>query len=182
MKRDGLVILLAVALTALVVRTWFPRRVETVRPIPHIVTRVDTVRAVPPWFADSQRIWRRRRHTTDTLTLTTTVTLVDTVTIRVPVNAPPAERPNRWAIQSYHAGARFGDTAVVESFSIRTGQLGISRTFVPGILTALEWDSLPQPRFTFVPFPAPKGPGLWYTLKVGAIGFGSCSLLNLVMP
>lgn len=182
MKRDLLLVALVAGLTALVVRTWWPKTIHNVSLVPTIVTQHDTVKVVPKWFQDSVKIWSKRRHTTDTLTLTTNVTVIDTLVVVVPVNQPPEQRPNLWPIISYHGGSQFGDTAVVTTFSLRQGQLGISRTFIPGILTALEQDSLPNPRFTFAPFPKPKGPGLWHTLKVATLGYGACSLVNLLRP
>jgi hypothetical protein len=182
MKRDLTLVLMVAVVTALAVRTWLPRRIPSPPQVPHIITRTDTVRALPSWFQDSVKVWSKRRHTTDTVTLTTNVLVVDTLVVRVPVNLPPEQRPNRWPIQSYHGGARFGDTAVVESYNLRSGQLAISRTFIPGILTALEWDSLPNPKFTFTPFLPPKKPSLWVTLKTAAIGYGVCSVVNVIRP
>jgi hypothetical protein len=108
--------------------------------------------------------------------------VIDTLVVVVPVNQPPTERPNLWPVSQIRAGTRFGDTVVSHTFSLRSGQVGIARTFQPGMLTAVEWDSVAAPRLTFVPFPKPKAPGLWYTLKVGAIGYGACSLVNLLRP
>ena len=182
MGRDLKLVLLVAGVTALAVRMWWPRTIHNREVVPTIVTRHDTVKIVPQWFKDSVKVWSKRRHTTDTLILTTTVTLIDTVTVRVPVNLPPEERPNLWPITLVRAGTRFGDTVVSQTFSLQSGQLGIARTFQPGMLTAVEWDSVAAPKFTFAPFPKPKGPGLWHNLKVGALGYGACSVVNLLKP
>lgn len=174
MKNLTLVIV-TFALAFLIVRQWFPRTiVET--SVPHIVTKYDTVTTLPRWFQDSLRIWKSRKPTTDTVNLVVTQTVVDTE--YVPVNNPPEERPNVWPVLSYHGGDSFGDTAAVSTFDLRSGRLGLSKVFIPGILTDIEADSNATPKLTFAPFPKQKGPTLFQSLKLIGIGFGSCMVYN----
>lgn len=177
MKRDLLLIAIITLVVFFTTREFFPKVVEK-QAVPVIRTVYDTVPTLPEWYADSLPLWKKRKHTTDTLEVVIRETVVDTQYI--PVNAPPDERPNLWPVLSYRGGSRFGDTAVVSSFDVRTGRLGVSTVFIPGILTSIEADSNASPKFTFAPFPELKKPSLFYKLKMVAIGFGACSAINMV--
>ena len=178
MKKD-LVLAVTVAVTMFfVTREFFPRHIKETNVIPHIVTQYDTVERLPRWYADSVRQWKRRKATTDTVTLYVSSTVVDTQ--YYPVEAPVADRPPLWPVLSYHGTASFGDTATVTSLDMRTGRLDISRPVIPGIHTDIEVGKDPEPKLTFAPFPKQKGPSLLYKLKMIGIGFGSCSIYNTV--
>ena len=169
-------VLLAVTIvtTALAVRTLWPK-VVTEKSVPQIVTEYDTVDALPKWYEDSVRIWKRRKATTDTIELYYTNTVVDTQYI--PVNSPPENRPELWPVLSYHGSAKFGDTAVVSTYSVRNGNLGVSKAFVPGILTDIEAHANSRPKLTYAPFPKGEKHGFWHNPKVFGIGFGSCAAI-----
>lgn len=146
--------------------------------IPTIITKHDTVRTVR-----LDTLWKTKtKHTTDTVNLVITKTLVDTQVINV--NAPPEERRNVWPVLAYHGGTKFGDTATITTFSLRSGRVGISKVFIPGILTAIdvqEGDTASVPKLSFEPFAAEKKPSLLYRLKYVGIGAGSLSLLVILL-
>lgn len=177
MKTLWLVILTAV-LAIVLYREFVPPKVIVKPGIPQIVTKHDTTETLPSWFEDSIKIWKKRPASTDTFTLVITNTVVDTEF--VPVNAPPEQRPNLWPVLEYHGPARAGDTAVVSTFSVRNGNLAISKVYTPGILVGIEADSTTVPRLTFAPFPEPKKPSLFYKLKMIGVGYGACSIVNSV--
>lgn len=173
------VLMLVVAVTtALAVRTLWPKTV-TVKSIPQIVTRYDTVPSVPEWYKDSVKYWKKRKYTTDTVNLEFTNTVVDTQYI--PVNAPPEDRPDVWPLLSYHGGSKWGDTAVVSTYSLRSGNMAIAKVFVPGILVDIDAyrpDST-TPRLNYAPFPKGEKHGFWHNPKIFSIGFGSCAAIGL---
>jgi hypothetical protein len=158
--------------TGFAVRTWLPRTVKLEHTVPKIVTVYDTVPTLPVWYKDSLRHWKERKSTTDTVSLYFTTTLVDTQF--VPVNAPPENRPDVWPLLDYHGGSKFGDTAVVSTYSLRTGNMAIRKVFVPGILTGIDayHEGDPAPRLNFAPFPKCPGPSFLYSLKMMGIGGG----------
>lgn len=178
-KPIAVLMLVVIATTALAVRTLWPKTV-TVKSVPRIVTVYDTVNTVPGWYADSVRYWKKRKYTTDTLNLYFTNTVVDTQ--YVPVNSPPEDRPDVWPLLSYHGGSKFGDTAVVSTYSLRSGNLAITKVFVPGILTDIDtWreDTTAAPRLNFAPFPPGEKHGFWHNPAVFGIGFGSCAAIGI---
>lgn len=151
--------------------------------IPTIITKFDTVRTV-----QFDTIWKKvihtvKTHTTDTVNLVISNTIVDTQFINV--DAPPEERKNVWPVLSYHGGTKFGDTATVATFSLRSGKLGISKVFIPGILTAIEageGDGASVPNLSFEPFPDAKKPSLFYRLKHVLVGAAAYALYQTVKP
>lgn len=156
-----------------------PKEVEHV--IPHIQTVHDTVEKLPKWYADSVKVWKRRKSTTDTVQLYVTNTIVRHDTIPYYVNPDTALRPAIWPILSYHGGSSFGDTGVVSTFGLRTGDVSISRVFIPGILTMVEASESGMPKLTFEPFPAPKRPSFFYKVKMIGIGAGSLAVILTVV-
>jgi len=177
-KLVAILLLVTIVTTGLAVRTLWPK-VVTKRAIPQIVTRYDTVTQLPAWYADSVRTWKKRKYTTDTVNLYFTNTVVDTQ--YVPVNAPPEDRPDVWPLLYYHGGAKFGDTAVVSTYSLRSGNMAIAKVFVPGILVdvdAYRPDST-TPRLNYAPFPPEEKHGFWHNPKVFGIGFGACAGIGL---
>lgn len=177
-KAVAILLLVTIVTTVVAVRTLWPR-VVTKPSIPSIVTRYDTVHSLPQWFQDSVRQWKKRKYTTDTVNLYYTNTVVDTQ--YVPVNLPPEARPDTWPLLSYHGGSKWGDTAVVTTYSLRTGNASISRVFIPGILTDIDAyrpDST-MPRLNYVPFPPGEKHGFWHNPAVFAVGFGSCAAISL---
>jgi hypothetical protein len=181
MRRDLILVGLTALLAIILWRWLFPPKVGE-RPIPTIITKYDTVTALPKWFADSMKRWKKTTvvHTTDTVNLVVSQTIVDTQFI--PVDAPPEERPNVWPLLSYHGTTNWGDTATISTFSVRTGRLGISRVFIPGILTSIDSDSTATPQLTFEPFPKPRGVSLMQKITYATVGYGVCSIVNLVRP
>lgn len=171
-------VVLTVVITIVLYREFVPPKKVYLSSVPHIVTKHDTVKVLPEWFADSLKTWKSRSASTDTFTLVVTNTVVDTEF--VPVNAPASERPNLWPLLSYHGGTAFGDTALVSTFSVRNGSLAVSKVFSTGILTGIEADSSNVPRLTFAPFPEEKKPSFFYKLKMIGIGYGVCSIVNTV--
>jgi hypothetical protein len=173
-------ILLAVTAmtTGLAVRTLWPK-VVTVKSVPRIVTHYDTVHAVPKWYQDSVRVWKRRKYTTDTVNLVYSNTVVDTQ--YVPVNAPPEDRPDVWPLLSYHSSGKWGDSAVVSTYSLRSGNMAITKVFVPGILVDVDAfrDGNSAPKLNYVPFPPGEKHGFWHNPAVFGIGFGSCAAIGL---
>lgn len=171
-------VVLTIVITVVLYREFVPPKVIVKSGVPYIVTKHDTVETLPSWYTDSIKIWKSRPASTDTFTLTITNTIVDTE--YVPVNAPPENRPNLWPVLQFHGTASPGDTAVVSTFSVRNGNLAVSKVYSPGILTGIEADSNTVPRLTFAPFPEPKKPSLLYKLKMIGIGYGACSIVNSV--
>jgi len=173
-KMDFKATLALIAVTALTTgfatREFLPRTI-TKPAVPIIITQYDTVKTVPEWFKDSVRIWKRRKATTDTLNLVHSVTHVDTEYVRIPCDT--AQRSQIRPVLSYHGGTKLGDTASVATFSLRSGNLDISRVYIPGILIGIDADSTPTPKMTFAPFPEPKKPSFLYKLKMLGIGFGA---------
>lgn len=151
-------------------RELFPRSVVNKVEIPVIVPQYDTVEALPRWFDDSVKQWKKRKHTTDTVPILVERVVVDTQYF--PVNAPPENRPNLWPVLSYHGSDRLGDTAVVSSYSTRTGQLSLSKVYIPGVLVALDADSVGTPKLTYNPFPSCPDPSFLYKVKMMGIGGG----------
>ena len=171
-------VILTIVITIVLYREFVPPKVIVESGVPYIVTKHDTVHTLPDWYKDSVRIWKQRATTTDTFNLVITNTIIDTE--YVPVNAPPEHRPNLWPLLEYHGPVARGDTAVVSTFSVRNGNLAVSKVYSPGILTGIEADSNTVPRLTFAPYPEPKGPSLFYKLKMMGIGYGVCSIVNSV--
>lgn len=169
--KNLLVIALVIITSGFAGRALFPVKVTEIQKIPTIVTTHDTVERLPSWFADSVRIWKKRKTTTDTVNIVYGTTHVDTEYVRVPCDT--AQRSNIRPVLSYHGSAKLGDTASVATFSLKNGSLDLSRVYIPGILVGIDADSTPTPRLTFEPFPKPKGPSLLYRLKLLGIGFAS---------
>lgn len=167
-----------IIVTVIAVRTFWPK-VVTEKSVPQIVTEYDTVRSVPTWYADSVRYWKKRKYTTDTLNLYFTNTVVDTQ--YVPVNSPPEDRPDVWPLLSYHGGSKWGDTAVVSTYSLRSGNMAITRVFIPGVLTDIDafHEQGTAPKISYAPFPKGEKHGFWHNPKVFGIGFGSCAAIGL---
>lgn len=181
MKRDLILIALVAAISVVLTCSLMPDDEEE-STIPQIITRIDTLEKLPEWLDDSLKRWRKRVHTTDTVNLVTerVVIRTDTAFIRIPCDT--AERSRLQPVVSYFGGSRFGDTALVTTFSLRTGFATISKVFIPGILTAMVADSVTgTPAFTFEPFPAQKGTSLWTKLKWAGVGFAGCSVYNTVI-
>lgn len=175
-KPVAVLLLVTIATTVLAVRTLWPK-VVTEKAVPRIVTIHDTVNTLPEWYEDSLRIWKRRKATTDTVELYYTNTVVDTQYI--PVNLPPEERPQLWPVLSYHGTAKWGDTAVVSTYSVRNGNLAVSKAFIPGILTDIEANANSEPKLNYAPFPKGEKHGFWHNPLVFGIGFGSCAALSI---
>ena len=144
--------------------------------IPRIITRYDTVEVTPKWLADSEKAWKKRKATTDTVNLVIT----NTVIVEKPINVGPdtTQRPDLYPILEYHGGVRFGDTATVVTFSLRSGNRTVSRIFVPGILSDMTADSVNVPKLTYQSFPAPKRPSLLYRLKYILAGAALYSVIK----
>lgn len=183
MKKYVFLVLVTMLGTGFAVRELFPRTIKGPTPIPRIVTHYDTVKTLPTWYKDSVRVWKIRKHTTDTVNLVTEHTTVDTQFI--PVNAPPEDRPDVWPLLSYHGGTKFGDTAVVSTYSLRSGNMAIRKVFIPGMLTEIDAfrpDSV-GPGLTYVPFPVCPGPSFLYKLKMMGLGVvtvgGSAAIISL---
>ena len=176
------IVFLSALIGAVVARSCFP--VTIVEPsIPNIVTKFDTVETLPAWFADSTEIWKRRGFTTDTINLIVSETVVDTQFIPVTQGCTAAAveaRPHLWPLLTYRGGTRFADTALVSTFDLRSGKLGLSKVFIPGILTAIEADSNASPRFTFEPFPKTKKTSVWTKLLWSGVGYGVCTVAGAV--
>lgn len=167
------------AVAFLIGKELFPRKIDADPVIPTIETKYDTVRSVPEWFEDSLNYWRNRKPTRDTTEIVITNTVIDTVLVDIPCEAE--KRPQLWPVLAYTGGSEFGDTATVTTFSLQTGQGSVSKVFIPGILTSLVADSTGIPRLVYDPFPKPKGPSLFYRLKLvglGALGgFAACGVM-----
>lgn len=131
--------------------------------IPTIITRYDTVEVAPKWLVDSEKVWKKRKATTDTVNIIISNTIIAHDTIYI--GSDTANRPRIWPVLEFHGGVRFGDTATVVTFSLHSGVRAASRVFTPGILTDIETDSSSIPRLTYAPFPEPKSPPLLYRLK-----------------
>ena len=178
MRRDAVVAILAAVVAIMLYREFWPQPEPSPRVIDHIVTKYDTVTRVPKWIQDSLKKWPKQTHTTDTVNLYHTVLVVDTE--YVSISPDTTQRPNIWPLIAYRGGSSFGDTARVTTFSLRSGALTYSTLFIPGILTGIDADSAGTPKLTFDPFPVPPKPSLLYRLKLAGIGFGACSVVNMV--
>lgn len=180
MKKYLFLVAVTALTTGFAVRTWLPRTVKLEHTVPKIVTEYDTVHTLPAWYKDSVRYWKKRKYTTDTLNLYFTTTIVDTQ--EVPVNAPPETRPDVWPLLNYSGGAKFGDSAVVSTYSLRTGNMAVRKLFVPGILVGIDsyHEGDPAPRLNFEPFPKCPGPSFLYSLKMMGIGGGLVAIGSVV--
>lgn len=178
MKSELLLITVVGVTASLLTREFFPRRVVDKVQIPVIVPKYDTVKTLPDWFEDSLKIWKRRKHTTDTIPILVERTIVDTQWF--PVNNPPEDRPNLWPVLQYRGSDHFGDTAVVSSYSVRTGQLALSKVYIPGVLVAMEADTVGTPKLTYNPFPVCPGPSFLYRLKLIGAGTGAGYVLGRI--
>lgn len=138
-------------------------------PIPRIVTVYDTI-------YDTLRIVAPRRTTTDTVQLVTRQTVYDTVYLNL--GCDPAQRSAVWPILSVEAGKKVGDTTVVSSFSLRTGEGAVSRIWTPGPLLGVWSDTTATPRITFGPPPAPRRTPFLTKLTWAGVGYASCSVVN----
>lgn len=177
-KLVAVLMLVVIVTTVIAVRTLWPK-VVTEKSVPQIVTRYDTLRSVPSWYADSVHYWKKRKYTTDTLNLYWTNTVMDTQ--YVPVNFPPEDRPDVWPLLSYHGSDKFGDTAVVSTYSLRSGNMAIAKVFIPGILTDIDayHPDGTAPKLNYRPFPKGEKHGFWHNPKIFGIGFGSCAAIGL---
>lgn len=177
MKLGDALVIIAVSAIAFYVGSQCAAR-ETVRVVPQIITRYDTVPVTPQWLLDSLKKLADRKPTRDTTEIVIEHTIIDTEYVNV--GADPEQRPNIWPLLTYQGGTEFGDTAIVTSFSLRNGTGSAAKVFIPGILTGIEADSNAIPKLIFEPFPKPKGPSFLYTLKTLGLGFGTgviaCSL------
>lgn len=147
--------------------------------VPQIVTRYDTVSSLPKWYQDSVDYWKKRKHTTDTVNVVVSQTVYDTAYINVGHDSMPAQP--LWPLVRYDGTSKFGDTATVTTFDLRSGHLGISRIYQAGILTKIEvQENNPTPKLTFEPFPKTKaGSSLLSKIGFGLVGYGACSIVNL---
>ena len=182
MKREAIIAGGTMVLTAFLMWKFMPRK-EVVKIVPNIITKFDTVRTTPKWYDDSVKYWKKRKFTTDTVNIyVENIVVRDTGSTRfVNVGPDTTDRPSIWPITSYHGGTRFGDTAIVTSFNLRTGNGSITKIFIPGMLTSIVADSgSPLPRMTFAPFPKEKKPSLWYKIQLVASGFSACTIINSV--
>lgn len=183
MKKELGIVVLTFVLTLFFVRAFFPRTKIITNTVPQIVTRYDTVESLPKWYADSLKKWKKTIHTTDTVNIYVTNTIVRTLRDTMFVNVGPdtTQRSKIWPIIAYHSGSHFGDSAVVSTFNLRSGIGSISKLFVPGILIAMDADSVNSyPKLTFAPFPPPKKISLFTKIVYIGGGYGACSLVHMV--
>lgn len=178
MTKYLLLVVVTAATTAFAIMQFFPPK-EVKKIVPTIVTKYDTVDALPTWFEDSVKKWKSRLATSDK----TPIVITNTVVAAAPINviATPEQRPDLWPLLSYHGGSKWADTAIILTFSLRTGKRAISRVFVPGILTDIESDSGHNvPKLTYTPFPKPKGRSLGSGLRLLLIGAGTIFVVDRV--
>ncbi len=181
LKYAGLVVLTMLS-TIFLVRECFPRTIKGPTTIPRIITRYDTVESLPKWYGDSVKAWKKRKFTTDTVTLVAQLTTVTSQVI--PVDSSPEKRPDIWPLLSYHGSVKFGDTALVATYSVRSGNMAISKVFIPGMLTDIDaFRDGGTPRLNYEPFPVCPGPSLLYRLKMMGLGVavigGSAVIITL---
>ena len=182
-----LVILLCIStITAFFIgKELFPRTKEVPKLIPHIVTQYDTVTKSPEWLQDSIKKWKKVVYTTDTINLTPVQIVIsdEKIPIREVPNADTSFTPPIHPLLSYSSGGKFGDTAIVRSFSLRDGTPAVSKVIVAGVLTGIDAEvDNPTPRLNFEPFPPKEQHNWFYPIKhilIGAgigsaVGFGAC--------
>lgn len=178
MKQSLIIAILSAILGIVAYETLFPRKPAT-NPIPIIVTKYDTVATTPVWLRDSIKSWKSKKYLTDTVNLVLSKTVIETSYVNLEAT-DTSKRPNLYPLLSYHSRGRFGDTAIVSTFALRSGKTTVSNVFVPGYLTDIETDSSSTPRLNFVPFPPPPTPSFLYKVKLLALGFGACYISNKV--
>lgn len=99
-------------------------------------------------------------------------------TVNINAGEKPAERTNVWPVTSLTVGRKVGDTTVANTFSLRTGQGGVSRFYTTGPLLSMWADSTATPRLEFGPPPRPAHVSLWTKITWGTLGYGGCKVVD----
>ncbi len=168
-KLNLFVLIVLMAGAAIAVRELFPKTNTITNVVPQIVTQYDTVEVyISP---DTIEVV-----TTDTVNIILRETFFDTTLINVACD--PEERPEIYPVLTLRMGENFGDTSIVETFSLRTGKPTRSILYTPGFLTSLDITNEPTPRMNFTAFPKPRV-SLWNKLKYSLIGFAGCEATHL---
>lgn len=164
-------ILLILLIGGVLGRSLFPKKIDTGRHVPQIVTKYDTVKV------DVYKKWivhdTVTKFTTDTFNLVVKQTIFDTVVINV--GQRDSTRSRLWPIVSFQVNSR--DTATVRTFNLRTGIGALSQIYTPGPLNALFADTSATPHMTFGTYPEWRTSTLTKILW-GSAGFGLCSVTN----
>lgn len=174
-NKQTVLIILGILGISLLVREVFPKKETVIQP-PLITTKYDTVQSVPKWLTDSLKKLERRKATRDTVEVIITNTIYDTTFVNV--SSDSTLRPKVWPIHSYIGGTKYGDTAVVNTFSLRSGQGATSKVYITGILTGILMDTSSIPKLIFEPFPKPKKPPIKGYIIGGLVGLGACAILK----
>lgn len=136
--------------------------------IPNVVTHYDTVRALPKWFEDSLKNWKKLSKPIETVV---TSVVVESFPVYVPNEQAEAPIPEIYPILRYHGGSQFGDSFLVHSFSLKRGNQVVSTGIVTGILTDIHSDSASsKPILTFETFPAKQNTPFIQKLKFAGLG------------
>jgi hypothetical protein len=148
--------------------------------IPKIVTVFDTVPTRPSWLDDSIKAWKKRSIVHDTVPLIISQTIIDTQLVNV--GADTTQRPKIWPVLDVTAGARFSDTTLVRTFSLRDGRESFSKLFTTGYIKEIHVDESrgPTPLIIFAPFPPREQHNWFYPIKNFLFGFGTGSGLGLL--
>jgi hypothetical protein len=164
-------------------RLLWPRTVTSSPRAPFIVTKYDTVSVPPRWLADSVRVWKQRRVTTDSFNLLIARTIVaknveppkvNTVTVHDTVH----DTIGVWPLLTFNrSSSSRPDTAFIRTF--RGSQEALMSVYASGPVISIFADTTPLPRIQFGEWPtfhtSSWTKGLW-----AAIGFGSCALAGRV--
>lgn len=160
MRSDLLLAGLSVILGGVLAHECFPREVKQEIPVPSIVTVHDTVH-------DTIRIRPPKLPPAPNLVLRVTFH----TPVQIPVNVVAAERPNLWPILNLRIGASRGDTSLMTTYSLRSGQIAESRIWTPGPLRGAWADSTMTPKLDFGAACSDRGTGLWTKVKWTAVGY-----------
>lgn len=170
----------------------FPRIKTIEKTIPTIITKHDTVSESPKWLEDSIKIWKKKIYTSDTIPIYHTITVIDTNWVQVLDSSDIKSRvrigravvPDAYPVLEYHSAGEFGDTGTVTTFNIRNGSAAASKFFTAGVLTDIEWDTVPIPRLSFKPFPPREKHNWLYAPKLLGIGIlgglGTCGVIRAI--
>lgn len=141
-------------------------------PVPMIVTQHDTVH-------DTLRLeLRPPAPKPGTPNLTISVTIHDTSNLNA--GEKPQDRANLWPVLSLSVGRRVGDTTTANTFSLRTGQVAVSRFYTAGPLLNVWADSTGAPRLLFGDSPRPPRVSIWTKAEWTAVGWGGCTVVNAI--
>lgn len=176
MKQVILRLINVVAIIALICLTVDDLKQHKTPHIPKIVTHFDTVEVTPAWLVDSERAWKKKKYTTDTVNIVLTNTIIKHDSIYL--GPDTSLRSHLYPLLEYHGGVRFGDTATVVTFSLRDGVKSTSRIFVPGILTEIEADTSATPRLNYTALPEAPRLSLIYRLKLILYGAGAVTIIR----